>query len=316
MGSLDFFQRFLITSLFLITGCNCEEPVLAKDMKFKLHSGDLMPLVGFGTYQIRGTELIRDVLDHALAAGYRLIDTAKVYRNEEDIGKALKELLPKYNLTRQDIFITTKLSPNDQGEKAYDALQESLRKLDCGYIDLYLIHWPGAYGVNASKVNNSALRAESWKQMVKGVKDGLTRNIGVSNYLVRHLKELSANDFGIKPAVNQVEWHPRNRPSDLLEYCNQEGILLQAYSSLGGTDNNDLLKNADVDKIAKKLGKSPAQILLRWPLQQNIAIIPKARSKKHIDDNIDLNFVIPDEDMAILSGFSQNRYAWNPETVV
>ncbi|XP_050302462.1 glyoxal reductase-like [Anthonomus grandis grandis] len=302
-----------VTSVVLMTGGTQE--LLAKNMKFKLQGGDLMPMVGFGTYQIRGTELIRDVLDYALGAGYRLIDTAKVYRNEEDIGKALKDLLPKYNLTRKDIWITTKLSPDDQGAQAYEALKESVKKLDCGYVDLYLIHWPGSHGVNASNTNNSRLRDESWKQMVKGLKEGLAKNIGVSNYLVRHLKELAANNYGIKPAVNQVEWHPHYHPQDLLDYCRQEGILLQAYSSLGGTGNPDLIKDPTVEQIAEKLNKTPAQILLRWALQQNIAIIPKARSEKHIRENIDLDFDIPEEDMRSLSSFKVNKYAWDPENI-
>jgi len=274
-----------------------------------------MPLVGFGTYQIRGTELIRNVLDGALAAGYRLVDTAKVYRNEEDIGKALKELLPKYNLTRKDIWITTKLSPDDQGERAYVALQESVRKLDCGYVDLYLIHWPGAFKVHSSDTDNSRLRDESWKQLVKGVHDGLARNIGVSNYLVRHLKQLLANNYGIKPAVNQVEWHPHYHPQDLLDLCRSEGILLQAYSSLGGSNNPDLISNSKVTEISKKLGKTPAAVLLRWSLQQNIAVIPKGRSKQHIEENFNLNFTIPDEDMIALNNFTTSKYAWDPEVI-
>lgn len=306
---------FLVMSVVLTAGLNVSE-ILPKDQNFQLHSGDLMPLVGFGTYKIKGTELIRDVLDRALAAGYRLIDSAKVYKNEEDIGKALKELLPKYNLTRKDIWITTKLSPDDQGEKAYEALQESVRKLDTGYVDLYLIHWPGAFKGNVSNESNPILRDESWKQMVKGVRDGLAKNIGVSNYLVRHLKQLLENDHGIKPAVNQVEWHPHYHPQDLLDYCRQKGILLQAYSSLGGSNNPDLLTDPKVEEIAKKLGKTPAQVLLRWALQQNIAIIPKARSKKHIDENIELNFTIPKEDMNTLSNFKTNKYAWDPETIL
>ncbi|KAJ8976873.1 hypothetical protein NQ317_001197 [Molorchus minor] len=285
-------------------------------MKFKLHSGDYMPMIGFGTYQIRGTQLIRDVLDRALDAGYRAIDSAAVYGNEEDIGKALKELLPKYNLTRQDLFITTKLSPNDQGEKAYEALQKSLKNLDIGYIDLYLIHWPGVYGVNSSKDENSKKRDLSWQKLVKGVKDGLTRNIGVSNYNVRHLTELLAKDHGIKPAVNQVEWHPHYHQPELLELCKREGILLEAYSSLGGSDNKDLVDDPKVKDIAQRLGKSPAQVLLRWALQQNLAVIPKARSKQHIDENIDLNFDIPTNDMKILSSFSQKKYSWDPDTIV
>ncbi|XP_030759890.1 uncharacterized protein LOC115885202 [Sitophilus oryzae] len=311
------FYLVLVTSAIIAVGSRAEaEVVLAKDMNYKLSSNDLMPLVGFGTYQIQGYDLIRDVLDKALASGYRLIDTAKVYRNEEDIGRALKELLPKYNLTRKDIWITTKLSPDDQGPSAYKALQESVKKLDTDYVDLYLIHWPGAYKTNASNTNNSRLRDESWKLMVQGVKDGLTKNIGVSNYLVRHLEQLLANDHGIKPAVNQVEWHPHYHPEDLLEYCRKNNILLQAYSSLGGSGNTDLIKDPKVVEIAKKLGKSPAQVLLRWALQQNLAIIPKARSKHHIEENIDLNFNIPEEDMQTLNSFSTNKYSWDPATIV
>ncbi|KAJ8919628.1 hypothetical protein NQ315_006154 [Exocentrus adspersus] len=303
----------VLTSLF--AGGHQQDVVLAKDMKFKLHSRDLMPLVGFGTYQVRGADLIKDVLDKSFAAGYRLVDSAAVYGNEKEIGIALKELLPKHNLTRKDIFITTKLSPDDQGEKAYDALEKSLKNLDCEYIDLYLIHWPGKHGVNASKEENSVARDLSWQHMVKGVKNGLVRNIGVSNYNVRHMKELLGNNHGIKPAVNQVEWHPHYHQPELLELCKKEGVLLQAYSSLGGSDNRELLDNAEVKTIAGKLGKTPAQVLLRWALQQNIAIIPKARSQKHIEENIDLNFTIPEEDMKTLSSFSQKKYAWDPDTI-
>ncbi|XP_018567830.1 uncharacterized protein LOC108908297 [Anoplophora glabripennis] len=306
----------LMTSLFAGTYQEQKDVVvLAKDMKFKLHSGDQMPLVGCGTYQVRGPTLIRDVLDRSFTAGYRMIDSAAVYGNEKDIGVALKELLPKHNLKREDIFITTKLSPDDQGDKAYAALENSLRNLDCGYIDLYLIHWPGMHGVNASKEENSIARDLSWQHMVKGVKNGLVRNIGVSNYNVRHLTELLNNNHGIKPAVNQVEWHPHYHQPALLELCRKEGVLLQAYSSLGGSDNKELLDDSKVKEIATKLGKSPAQVLLRWALQQNIGIIPKARSQKHIDENIDLNFTIPEEDMKTLSSFPQKKYAWDPDTI-
>ncbi|CAG9857323.1 unnamed protein product [Phyllotreta striolata] len=292
---------------------NASETV--KNMNFKLHNGDLMPLIGFGTYQIQGDELIKEVLDLALSAGYRLIDSATVYGNEVSIGKALKELLPKYNLTRKDIFITSKLAPSDQGERAYVALERSLRNLDCDYIDLYLIHWPGVQGVRGQERNNSLSRRESWKQLVRGVRTGLTRNIGVSNYNVKHMKELLENDFGVKPAVNQVEWHPAYHQPELLELLRKEGILLQAYSSLGGSNNPDLINNPEVTRLAGKLGKSPAQVLLRWAIQQNVAVIPKARSKRHVDENIDLDFQIPIEDMKILDNFRQVKYAWDPDTI-
>ncbi|XP_060520228.1 glyoxal reductase-like isoform X2 [Cylas formicarius] len=280
-----------------------------------------------GTYLIEGRSTL-EILDNALAAGYRLFDTAKMYGNEDDIGKAFKNLLPKHKLKRQDIFITTKLLPSDQGAKAYNALRESLTKLDCGYIDLYLIHWPGTYGGG----NASKLRAESWKQMVRAVNEGLVRNIGVSNYLVRHLQELLANHHGVKPALNQVnfkmfglfhidiiglkvEWHPHYHPSDLLEFCKKENILLQAYMPLGGSGNSNLLKNKQVQHIATKLKKSPAQVLLKWSLQQYVAIIPKASSRDHMAENIDLDFIIPNDDMDVLNSFKTVKYDWDPESI-
>ena len=178
-----------------------------------------------------------------------------------------------------------------------------------------MIHWPGASGVPTTSDTNSKLRNASWKSLIKAKDEGLVRNIGVSNYMVRHLTELLDSCSGVKPAVNQVEWHPGCHSDELKELCQKEGILLQAYSSLGGTGNKNLLKDPIVINIALKLGKSPAQILLCWALQQNIGILPKARAKERIDANIDLNFVIDEEDMVSLSNRKMERYAWNPNTV-
>nr|CAI5827798.1 unnamed protein product [Callosobruchus analis] len=133
--------------------------------------------------------------------------------------------------------------------------------------------------------------------MVEAVKKGLVRDIGVSNYNVKHLKQLLQNDHGIKPVLNQVERHPHCRQKEILQLCNQEEICLQAYMPLGGGGNKDLLENAKVKKIADKLGKTTAQVLLRWNLQQNVSVIPKSTSKEHIFSNFDLNFILPEEDM-------------------
>ncbi|KAG5880451.1 hypothetical protein JTB14_028784 [Gonioctena quinquepunctata] len=282
-----------------------------KEKKLKLPSGDLMPLVGFGTWMVKGSESTLNILDMALEAGYRLFDTATMYDNETDIGKALKKLLPKHNLSRKDIFITTKLYPSDHG-KADEAIKASLKKLDCDYIDLYLIHWPGTYN---QKDNNANMRSKSWKQMVEAVKAGSVRNIGVSNYTVRHLKELLDKDFGIRPAVNQVEWHPFCYQKKLYDFCQKEGIVLQAYQSLGGPGNRDLLDNKQINEIAQKLEKSPAQVILRWAVQQNVAIIPKSKTKEYIFRNRELDFTIPDEHMEVMSSFKQMKYDWDPETV-
>ncbi|XP_060519618.1 aldo-keto reductase Mvan_2161-like [Cylas formicarius] len=299
----------------LVAGVLSDASTSTKDLKYELNNGNFMPAIGLGTSRITGADRVKDVLDKALAAGYRQFDTAAAYNNEEDIGNALEELLPKYNLTRNDIFITTKFSPWKQGENVTDALHDSLRKLKTPYIDLYLIHWPGAgAGVNKATANFTALRAERWQKMVKALKDGLVKNIGVSNYAVKHLRELLANDFGTKPAVNQGLWNPLYHPAELLELCRKEGILLEAYSSLGGTHDDNLLQNEDVKKVAEKLGKTPAQVLLRWAVQQNIAIIPKATSKQHLEDNLNLDFTLPDEDVSVLNGFPQKRNPFSEDT--
>ncbi|XP_050297435.1 glyoxal reductase-like [Anthonomus grandis grandis] len=275
-------------------------------MSFKMHSGDLIPLIGFGTYMVDGFKQTKEVLDNALSVGYRLFDTAKMYGNETEIGRALKELLPKHKLTRRDIFITTKLLPSDHGKIAYAAIEESLSKLDCEYLDLYLIHWPGS----AAK-----LRAESWRQMVKAKNDGLVRNIGVSNYTVRHLEEILNSPEGVLPAVNQIEWHPYYHPYEVLEFCKKHGILVQAYMPLG-SGSKTLLNDPHVAKIAERIGKTRAQVILKWSVQQGVGVIPKAATKSHMEDNIKLDFTLSDEDMNTLCNLKKRtKYDWDPESL-
>ncbi|XP_072400045.1 glyoxal reductase-like [Diabrotica undecimpunctata] len=286
-----------------------------KNLKYTLNNGANLPAIGLGTWLLKGKGVSK-AMDMALEAGYRLFDTATMYDNEKDIGDALKELLPKHNLKREDVFITTKLYPSEQGEQAFDAIKESLRKLDSQYIDLYLIHWPGTYGVSSRSKQNAILRDQSWQQMVKAVNMGLIKNIGVSNYTVKHLKELLNNNHGIKPVVNQVEWHPYCHQKELYDFCKAEGIQLQAYQSLGGEGQGSLLNNSQIKKIAEKLGKTVAQILLRWSIQQDVAIIPKSKTKERIISNMELDFTIPEEDMKILFGFRQQKFDWDPETIL
>ncbi|XP_055540935.1 glyoxal reductase-like [Wyeomyia smithii] len=291
------------------------------NLKFKLNSGYSIPLIGLGTYQIRGNQLIYESLNYALKAGYRHIDTAVVYHNEEHIGRALKTLLPKYNLQREDIFITSKLiSQVNKGEEFVEELvHKSLANLQTEYIDLYLIHWPGVSGLQVSHPENVLYRKRTWNALCKLHREGKCRSIGVSNYMVNHLRELLADCNGVKPAVNQVEWHPHLYRLELLELCRSEGIFLQAYSSLGTSVSNDLRNDPVVAEIAARLHRSPPQILLRWALQRNVGIIPKARSQAHIDENIALDFEISAEDMELLDGLKDTsgaRYSWDPDTVV
>lgn len=282
-----------------------------------LSSGYVMPLVGFGTYKIQGRDLVYEVVDESLKVGFRSIDTAVVYRNEEDIGYALKNLLPKYNLQRSDIFITTKLSPSDHGDpkKIEQSVQRSLKALDTTYIDLYLIHWPGVSRTPESSINNPSLRAKTWDKLIELKKQGLIRSIGVSNYTIKHLEELLQNCKDTSPAVNQVELHPHYRQKELIKYCNEKGIHVQAYSSLGTSSSTNLLKDPIVVKVASQLNVSPARLLLNWALQQGIGIIPKTIKKEHIRDNIQLNFIIDEESMKALSCLPQHKYAWDPSNV-
>lgn len=283
----------------------------------KLSSGYVMPLIGFGTYKIRGKDIIYEVVDESLKVGFRSIDTAVVYRNEEDIGYALTKLLPKYNLQRSDIFLTTKLSPSEFGNPKgiEESVHRSLKALSTTYIDLYLIHWPAAARIPESSKDNFSLRAKTWSKLVDLKKQGLVRSIGVSNYTIKHLEELLHDQKSELPSVNQVECHPHYRQEELIKYCNEKGIHVQAYSSLGTSSNTSLLKDPTVTKIASQLHVSPAQLLLKWALQQEIGIIPKAVKKEHIRNNIQLDFMIDEESMNALSSLPQCKYTWDPSNV-
>lgn len=182
----------------------------------------------------------------------------------------------------------------------------------------YLIHWPGVSGLKSDHKDNLVYRHRTWNVLTKLNKTGLIKSIGVSNFLVSHLEELKNCESEIKtPAVNQVEWHPRHNDPELLKYCREQGIFLQAYSSLGSSNAVSLRHDPTVQRVAEKLGKSASQVLLRWAFQQNIGILPKASSRGHIVENIDLNFTLPDEAMKALSELHvKEKYAWDPTVVV
>lgn len=195
-------------------------------------------------------------------------------------------------------------------------MKTSLSNLKTKYIDLYLIHWPGVSGLDIKNKENQNYRYNTWKTLVKLQKEGLIRSVGVSNYTVRHLEELLENCEGVPPSVNQVEWHPRFHQTELLKYCRENGIFLQAYSSLGTSSETSLREDPEILKIAKKLGKTSSQILLRWSYQQNIGILPKASSKGHIDENFDLDFEIPEELLDKLNHLDQHKkFAWDPTVI-
>ncbi|XP_068671498.1 glyoxal reductase-like isoform X1 [Montipora capricornis] len=282
-----------------------------------LNNGVQIPAIGLGTFQMRSVpedDVIHRTIDHALQFGYRLIDTASVYGNEADIGRSLKELLPKYGLSRKDIFITSKLSPRDHGfDSAEKACMKSLESLDCEYLDLYLIHWPGVQKLKREDPKNAELRRKSWQALEKLYKGGLLRSIGVSNYTIDHLDEL-LQFATVVPAVLQVEFHPKLYQKKLYEYCKSKGIWLQAYTSLG---QGRLLDEEAVRSIAAQYNKSTAQVLLKWALQHGVGIIPKSVRAQHIQDNISVTeFELSVDDMETLDKMNTDtHFCWDPTGV-
>lgn len=259
-----------------------------KQLITSLNNGIQMPLLGLGVYDMYQKDAEQAVL-WALETGYRLIDTAAMYENEVEIGNAVRES----GIDRKDIFITTKVHNTDQGfEQTLRAFDESQRKLNCDYIDLYLVHWP-----------IKATRKATWKALEKLYAEGQVRAIGVANYLIPFLDELGI-DAQFVPAVNQVEFSPYLYLSDLLEHCQQKKIQFQAYTPLvRGQRMNDPKLLA----IANKYAKTPAQIILRWALQLGVSTIPKSANLARIKENFDVfDFEISQDDMIHIATFNEN----------
>jgi diketogulonate reductase-like aldo/keto reductase len=267
--------------------------------KKKLNNGTEIPYFGLGVYLTQAGDETINAVKWALEAGYRHIDTAKVYGNEKEVGIALKES----GIPRSEVFITTKLWNTDHGlESALKAFDNSLQTLGTDYIDLYLIHWPG-----------TQKRGESWKALEKIYKEGRCKAIGVSNYTIRHLKEL-LDMCEVVPAINQVEFSPFLYQKELLDFCNKNNIQIEAYSPLARAKK---LKDARLIEIAKKYSKTPAQLLIRWSLQHNLVVIPKSARKERIIENSGVfDFNISEQDMERLDSMNENfRVAWDPSTL-
>lgn len=304
---------FLILDLVLVLCSKPKIPMTDHRPCVQLNTGVQMPLLGLGTFRLRGPEETYQTLDAALTAGYRVFDTAAVYRNEVDIGQALSTLLPKHRLSRSDVFITTKLSPRDQGSKARDGCLRSLEQLGLDYIDLFLIHWPGTQGMDVNDKRNPDNRAQSWVTLEEFHAEGKFRAIGVSNYTVKHMQEL-LKSCRVVPAVLQVEFHPRLAQRELRALCEKNGVCFQAYSSLG---TGVLLSDPLVQEMAERCEKTPAQVLLRWAVQQNIPVLPKSCQPERVKQNGCLfDFELSDSDMAKLSALdSGEKFCWDPALV-
>jgi diketogulonate reductase-like aldo/keto reductase len=262
----------------------------------KLKSGVEIPVLGLGVFQSAPGTVTQKAVRFALEAGYRHVDTASLYRNEEDVGRAVKES----GLPRDQVFVATKLWNGDQGyDSALRACDQSLRRLGLGYIDLYLIHWPVP-----------GLREESWKALIELQRRGACRAIGVCNYTVRHLRELLASSE-VTPDIDQVEFNPFLYQKELLRFCNGKGIQLEAYSPL--TRGYRLGHPALLD-LARTYSKSPAQVMIRWSLQRGMVVIPKSVRPERIKENGEVfDFEISAADMATLDSLNEDLHtAWDP----
>ena len=256
----------------------------------RLNNGVEMPQLGFGVFLVPADEVVEPVRT-ALDAGYRLIDTAKLYGNEEGVGRAIRDS----GLSRDDVFVTTKVWNSDQGYDAtLRAFDTSQKLLGLDVVDLYLIHWP---------TPQRNLFVETWQALEKLYGDGRVRAIGVSNFNVPHLQRL-LDETTVVPAVNQIELHPGFAQDELRAFHERHGIVTESWSPLGR--GHGLLDSAAVTSIADAHGKTPAQVVLRWHLQLGCAVIPKSTHAERIQENFDVfDFELTGDDMASLSGLTE-----------
>lgn len=262
---------------------------------FKL-SNSKIPQLGFGTYQLRGDECVKAV-ETAIDVGYTHIDTAEIYGNEEEVGKAIAKI------DRKDLFITSKIWRSSLSYRGVmQSCNETLKKLDTDYLDLYLIHWP----------NKNAPYPEVFEAMYGLIKQGKIKNVGVSNFTIKHLTEAfkHAKEAGVEISVNQVEFHPFLYQKELLDFCKEHNVVLTGYSPIA---RGKVLKHPLLQQIGEKHDKTAAQVALRWSLQKDVVVIPKSGNPDRIQENFEVfDFELSSTDMKKIDDIKERNRLINP----
>lgn len=276
-------------------------------MNYKLNNNLEIPSIAFGTWKFKNDETTSEIIKNAINSGYKYIDTAKAYGNEEYIGKGIK----KANIDRKDIIIGGKLWNEDKENKEtiIEACKKSIRELDCEYLDIYLMHWPASPAVHD---NWREINKNTWEAMEEIYTLGLAKSIGVCNFKVSQLEELLKN-AKVKPMINQIEYHPGFTQKEIVEYCKKEGILVEAWSPLG---SGKMMKKEELKEIANKYQKDVAQICIKWCLQNEVLPIPKTSNIERMKSNLQVeDFKISKEDMEYLNNLQYRGSGLDSETI-
>lgn len=262
----------------------------------QFYNGRTMPKIGLGTYRVKDSNECRESVKYAIEQGYRSIDTAMIYGNEETVGQGIKEGLESTGLSREDLFITSKLWLTDFGrQNVEDAYRQSVAKLGLDYLDLYLMHWPGT---------NEAVMIDTWRGMEDLYKQNQVKNIGVSNFTPEHFEALLAQ-VSIKPVINQVEFHPYLTQNELRKYLEAQNIIMESWSPLM---NSQILHDEVINEVANEVGKTPAQVVIRWNIQHDVVVIPKSVTPHRIEENLDVwNFELSDNQMERIDQLNQDK---------
>ncbi|MGM9966084.1 aldo/keto reductase [Rummeliibacillus sp. TYF005] len=267
-----------------------------------LNNGVHIPAVGYGTFRVKDSDELAEMVTLAIKEGYRHIDTAHIYGNEESVGRGIKKAIDEGIVTREELFVTSKVWNDGLSyDETIAAYEESIQKLGLDYLDLYIIHWPG----------QDDNYIEVYKALEELYNNKRVKTIGVSNFHVHHLEKLLANTT-IVPAVNQIEFQPRLTQIEVREYCKKHGIQVEAWSPLM---NGEILNDPTLVEIAEKYNKSTAQVILKWDLQNDVITIPKSMTPSRIRENLNIfDFTLTDEDVEKISALNEDfHYGANPE---